>query len=119
MEAQFALTEKRPRPQLPAITISREAGAGAITIGHLAAKILDQRFPGGPACPWMVFERNLVEQILQDHKLPAALERFMPEDATFPLNDAVAPTRKFFVILNESPTANETSSWVYTLKLFA
>jgi hypothetical protein len=36
-----------------------------------------------------VFERNLVEKILQDHKLPAALERFMPEDAAFPLNDAV------------------------------
>ena len=36
-----------------------------------------------------MFERNLVEKILQDHKLPAALERFMPEDAAFPLNDAV------------------------------
>jgi hypothetical protein len=88
LEAQYALTEKRPRPQLPAITISREAGAGAITIGHLVAKILDRRCPGDPACPWAVFERNLVEKILQDHKLPAALERFMPEDAAFPLNDA-------------------------------
>ena len=89
LDAQSALTEKRPRPQLPAITISREAGAGAITIGTLAAKILDQRCPGDPACPWAVFERNLAEKILQDHKLPAALERFMPEDAAFPLNDAV------------------------------
>jgi len=89
LEAQLALREKRPRPQLPAVTISREAGAGAITIGHLVAKILDQRCPGDPACPWAVFERNLVEKILQDHDLPAALERFMPEDATFPLNDAV------------------------------
>jgi hypothetical protein len=89
MEAQFALTEKRTRPQLPAITISREAGPGAITIGNLAAKILDERCPGDPACPWAVFERNLAEKILQDHKLPAALERFMPEDSAFPLNDAI------------------------------
>ena len=89
MEAQHALTEKKPRPQLPAITISREAGAGAITIGHLVAKILDRRCPGDPACPWAVFERNLVEKMLQDHNLPTALERFMPEDAAFPLNDAV------------------------------
>jgi len=89
MEAQYALKEKKPRLQLPAITISREAGAGAITIGHLVAKILDQRCPGVPACPWTVFERNLAEKMLQDHKLPAALERFMPEDAAFPLNDAV------------------------------
>src|SRR5271169_5176248 len=89
LEAQYALAEKKPRPQMPAITISREAGAGAITIGQLVAKILDQRCPGNPACPWAVFERNLVEKMLQDHKLPAALERFMPEDAAFPLNDAV------------------------------
>ena len=89
MEAQYALNEKKPRPKLPAITISREAGAGAITIGHLVAEILDQRCPGDPPCPWAVFERNLVEKMLQDQKLPAALERFIPEDAAFPLNDAV------------------------------
>lgn len=89
MEAQSALAEKKPRPPLPAITISREAGAGAMTVGGLVAKILDQRCPGEPPCPWAVFERSLVEKILQDHKLPATLERFMPEDAVFPLNDAV------------------------------
>jgi hypothetical protein len=38
MEAQHAFVKSTPRVQLPAITISREAGAGVITIGHLAAK---------------------------------------------------------------------------------
>lgn len=84
MEAQHAFAKTSPKPQLPAITISRESGAGAISIGQLAAKILDERCPGVPAIPWAVFERNLAEKVLQEHDLPAALERFMPEDATFP-----------------------------------
>ena len=89
MEAQHAFAKARPKPQLPAITISRETGAGAITIGQLAAKILDDRCPGSPKVPWAVFERNLAEKVLQEHNLPATLERFMPEDTPFPLNDAV------------------------------
>lgn len=89
MEAQHAFAKTPQRSQLPAITISRETGAGAITIGHLAAKILNDRCPGNPEVPWAVFERNLAEKVLQDHKLPATLERFMSEDTPFPLNDAV------------------------------
>ena len=89
MKAQHAFAKETPRVQLPAITISRESGAGAITIGHLVAEILDDRCPGGPKVPWTVFERNLAEKVLQDHNLPATLERFMPEDTTFPLSDAV------------------------------
>jgi cytidylate kinase-like protein len=89
MEAQHAFAKATPSPQLPAITISRETGAGAITIGDLVAKILDDRCPGSPKVPWAVFERNLAEKVLQEHNLPATLERFMREDTTFPLNDAV------------------------------
>jgi cytidylate kinase len=89
MEAQHAFAKRTPRPQRPAITISREAGAGAITIAHLTAKILDERHSGDPRVPWAVFERNIAEQVLHEHRLPATLERFMPEDTTFPLNDAV------------------------------
>jgi hypothetical protein len=31
-------------------------------------------------CPWTVFDRNLVEKVLEDHHLPKRLARFMPED---------------------------------------
>jgi len=89
MEAHHAFAESTPRVQLPAITISREAGAGAITIGHLAAKILEDGCSGSPKVPWTVFERNLAEKVLREHHLPATLEHFMPEDTTFPLSDAV------------------------------
>jgi hypothetical protein len=89
IEAQHALAKTHPKTQLPAITISRQTGAGAVTIGHLAAKILDDRSSGDLKVPWAVFEQNLAEKVLQEHNLPASLERFMHEDATFPLNDAV------------------------------
>jgi cytidylate kinase len=89
IEAQNALAKTHPKTQLPAITISRQTGAGAVTIGHLAAKILDDRSSGDLKIPWAVFEQNLAEKVLQEHNLPASLERFMHEDATFPLNDAV------------------------------
>jgi cytidylate kinase len=89
MEAQHAFAKAAPKPQRPAITISRQAGAGAVTIAHLAAKILDDKCPGNPKVPWAVFERNLAEEVLRQHDLPAKLERFMPEDTSFPLNDVV------------------------------
>jgi hypothetical protein len=52
VEAQHAFAKTTPRVQLPAITISREAGAGDITIGQLAAKILDDGYSGDPKVPW-------------------------------------------------------------------
>lgn len=30
--------------------------------------------------PWTVFDRNLVEKVLEDHYLPKSLAKFMPED---------------------------------------
>ena len=37
--------------------------------------------------PWMVFDRNLVEQVLEDHHLPNHLARLMPEDRVSDLTD--------------------------------
>lgn len=66
---------------LSAITISREAGAGATSVATRLAGILEKRREHGGA-PWTVFDQNLVEKVLQDHNLPARIRRFMPEDAT-------------------------------------
>jgi len=62
----------------PAITLSRETGAGAITIARRVAELLSEQ-PDSPA--WQVYDRNLVEEILRDHALPATLQRFLPEGA--------------------------------------
>jgi len=69
----------RGAPPWRAVTISREAGAGGHTVAEKLAGYLQRRTPAG-ACPWTVFDRNLVEKVLEDHNLPQSLARFMPED---------------------------------------
>ena len=74
--------------QKPAITISRQAGAGAITVAELVAERLDTECPGHPPCPWVVFDRNLVEEIVRDNALSQTVADYMLEDVKFPLSDA-------------------------------
>jgi hypothetical protein len=73
----------------PAITISRETGAGAITVGEKLADYLNARSPDGPPA-WTVFDKNLVEMVLEDHHLPKRLARFMPEDRCPEIEDIMA-----------------------------
>jgi len=87
LRAQSAPAGQHVR-QKPALTISRQAGAGAITVAKLVAEQLDIECPGDPPCPWAVFDRNLVEEIVQDNKLSQRVADYMVEDAKFPLSDA-------------------------------
>lgn len=63
----------------PAITLSRQAGSGGHTIAGKLASYLDQHGPPGN-CPWTVFDRELVQKVLEDHHLPKDFARFIPED---------------------------------------
>lgn len=69
-----------------AVTISRQAGSGAHAVAPRLAEILQQTNKDSE-CPWTVFDRNLVEKVLQDHHLPKRLVRFMPEDRVSVLSD--------------------------------
>jgi hypothetical protein len=69
-----------------AVTISRQSGSGAHVVAEQLAHYLQDRTPDH-ALPWMVFDRNLVEQVLDDHHLPQRLARFMPEDRTSEVAD--------------------------------
>ncbi|MCP5517925.1 MAG: cytidylate kinase-like family protein [Verrucomicrobiales bacterium] len=62
-----------------AITLSRQTGAGAWLVAPRLAELL-QEITRPAASRWTVFDRELVEKVLQDHNLPASLARFMPED---------------------------------------
>jgi len=83
-----APAEDKPRPPLRAVTISRETGAGAISIGqlvadHLQARQKDARYP------WAVFDRNLAREVLADFKLPQRVEQYMPEDTAQAARDTI------------------------------
>ena len=86
--AQFLPVEK-PVRQRPAITISRQTGAGALTVANLVAQQLNPYYQGDPPCPWTVFDRNLAQRILEDHQLSTRMEQYIPEDAKLPLTDAL------------------------------
>jgi cytidylate kinase len=62
-----------------AVTISRAAGSGGHSLAEKLAQAL-QKEESQPGQTWTVFDRNLVERVLQDHNMPARMEKFMPED---------------------------------------
>ncbi|HAV12000.1 MAG TPA: hypothetical protein DCX06_00685 [Opitutae bacterium] len=67
-------------PRLPAITISRQAGARGRMIAHKLQMSLNAETPN-EYIPWGLFDENLVQKVLEDHDLPTDLEKFMPEAA--------------------------------------
>jgi hypothetical protein len=72
-----------------AVTISRQAGCGALVIAEKLAHYL-QAHSADNACPWTVFDRNLIDKVLEDHNLPACLAKFLPEDRVSELEDLLA-----------------------------
>jgi hypothetical protein len=66
-------------PPGPAITISHQTGAGAHEIAGRLAKLLHDSEPR-KSIAWTVFDRHLVEKVLEDHHLPKSLAKFMPEE---------------------------------------
>jgi len=65
--------------QKQAVTISRQTGSGAHAVAESLALYLQEHLPE-EACPWTVFDQNLVERVLDEHKLPRNLASFMRED---------------------------------------
>jgi cytidylate kinase len=74
--------------EMRAVTISRQAGCGALAVAQKLAEYLQARSKGD-AARWTVFDRNLVETVLADHELPQRLAKFMPENWTSEITDAL------------------------------
>ncbi|MGE5226816.1 MAG: AAA family ATPase [Planctomycetaceae bacterium] len=72
----------------PIITISRLEGCGAHLVGEeLVARFGELAPEASP--PWTLFDRNLVEWVLQDHELPGGWAAWMPEDRVSEVADIV------------------------------
>ncbi len=63
----------------PCITISREAGSGS---GLIAEKLIQLLKPlsKNPEATWAVFDKNLIEKVLEDHHLPKQIAKFLGEE---------------------------------------
>lgn len=72
----------------PSVTISRQAGAGGLTVADDLAEYLQKHAPK-PSVPWTVFDRNLVDVVLKKLNLPARLAAALPEDRVSYVSDMV------------------------------
>jgi cytidylate kinase len=72
-----------------AVTISRQAGCGAVIVAEKLAKYLEQHSPPEGAT-WTVFDRELMDKVLADHNLPKYLAQFLPEDRVSQIEDTLA-----------------------------
>jgi cytidylate kinase len=68
------------------VAIARQTGSGAHAVAERLANWLQARAPA-PKGGWTVFDRNLVEKVLEDHHLPQKLAQFMPEDRISQMDD--------------------------------
>jgi cytidylate kinase len=65
--------------RIRAVTISRQAGCGAAAVAQNLAGYLQTRTREDEP-HWTVFDKNLVERVLQEHNLPQRLATYMPEN---------------------------------------
>lgn len=72
----------------PTVTLSRQTGCGVMAVAMELAGYLEACDPGSPH-HWTVFDKNLVAKVLEDHKLPKEVAKFMPEDSVSTIQDAV------------------------------
>jgi Cytidylate kinase-like family len=72
----------------PVVTISRQSGSGGHLVAEKLLSFLQGRSPK-ESPPWTIFDRNLVEKVLEDHHLPKSLARFLGEEHISEINDTL------------------------------
>lgn len=78
----------RPKHLYPAITISRQTGAGAKPVCEKLIEILDE-YSAPENVSWAFFDKNLIEKVLEDHNLPEQIKDFMHETKYNHVNAAI------------------------------
>jgi cytidylate kinase len=59
------------------VTISRQAGAGGVTVGEKLAHYLNEALPS--TCSWTVFDNDLVNEVIKDHNFPERMKTYLKE----------------------------------------
>jgi cytidylate kinase len=75
-------------PPGPAITISYQTGSGEHEVAKRLAEILQAAEPQ-EKIRWTVFDRRLVEKVLEDHHLPQSLAMTLEEDRRTYIQDVM------------------------------
>lgn len=108
--ATAAMTETgRPESATaPALTISRQCGAGLARLERPLLEYLDA-LEGGATVAWALFDQSLLGRVIEDHRLPALARPFLAEFAKFPvavaLRDRLLLPRQEWTLFNHSANA--------------
>jgi cytidylate kinase len=70
----------------PFITISRETGAGGTTVGELLVEYLNCR-DDIESRRWKLYDKNLIQKVIEDHKLPELYSDFLNETRISEIQD--------------------------------
>jgi len=74
--AQYSKEEAVPRSAQPFVTLSRQTGAGGISIGtHLRERLRAEDREA--SSPWLWFDRELLGKVIEQHSLPRELAHAM------------------------------------------
>ena len=64
----------------PCITVSRETGTSAKLVCEELIKFFNEKNVTPDSPDWTIFDKNLIEKVLDDHKLPNTLKELMAEE---------------------------------------
>jgi cytidylate kinase len=87
IERQLEKKDKSETPAKPAITISRQEGAGGLTVASNLVNYLEQHTASKES--WTVFSQHLVAKVLEEHKHEKHIGNFMKEDHKGSMRDAL------------------------------
>lgn len=76
------------RPFRPALTISRECGAGINEIGPRLVEYLSD-VDDSTLLGWALFDHEMIGKIIADHNLPKSVAPFLAEKTKFPIVEAL------------------------------
>lgn len=88
INCQLKPVDRPGEPEIrPTITISRMTGAGGRSVAAKLSEYLQQRVP--VQSQWTVFDRNLMERVLEDHHVAQRVANYHPEDHKPFIQDAI------------------------------
>ncbi len=72
----------------PFVTISRLSGAGDVQFPEQLVKILNSKDIKSEG-NWILFDKDILEVVLEEHDLPKEISRFMPEKKVSEMQDVI------------------------------
>ncbi len=69
--------KKKPLPAF--VTLSRQAGAGGLSVAEALAEHLNREKIGSLETEWIVIDQNLLKEVVDKHQLPEQYTKYMEE----------------------------------------